>query len=166
MPGLLAVDPGIRGTGLALFDRGEKAPRLTSNICPIHSDTWGKRLHYVLTLYEEFLYQHKPGEVFIEQPEAWLNTKLGLMAARNGDLVKLAMITGALYWATVGFGADCNTVLPSQWKGRKSKDDVHSVILRLIPTLQKPKRTTHELDAVGLGLYAKGYIKQGSKRNV
>lgn len=163
MSGLLAVDPGIRGTGLALFNRGELYPVKTRTITPDPSQLWQNRAQSLVTDYESFLLTNKPTEVYLELPVFFIGSQRGIKTARNGDLVKLAMLAGMLYWVSLAYGADVNAIEPSVWKGRKSKEDSHTLIRRILPHLPE-KVSGHAMDAVGIGLYAKKYIYQGIRK--
>lgn len=150
----LAVDPGIRGTGLALFSYSDMYPKLVANICPRSEDTWEVRAHYVCTLFEEFLHKHRPADVYIEQPQFLGMSREGIMCARNGDLVKLSMLSGALFWCASSSGCKLFLLTPQQWKYKTSKEKSHAVIRSKLPLLKARKYTEHELDAIGIGLYA------------
>lgn len=166
MPGLLGVDPGIRGTGLALFTRQELYPVKVSNLCPIHEDPWGKRSDYITQHFEDFIYKNRPGEMYLELPVFFGSTKRGLQAARQGDLVKLAMLAGMLYHIAHSNGVEVYTIEPIEWKGRKNKEDGHKAVLKILPNLanNKPKLSEHVLDACGIGLYGKGLIARGLRK--
>lgn len=150
----LAIDPGIRGTGLALFEYGEMYPVKVSNVCPVQSDPWENRLHYVCTLVEEFIMKNRPADCYIEQPAFMGSTREGIMCARNGDLVKLCFLAGAIYWVCSGANCKMFLVTPQQWKWRTKKSDAHIVLRKKLPLLKNRKYTEHELDAIGIGLYA------------
>lgn len=153
MSTLLAVDPGIRGTGLALFERGKLYPVKVTCITPVSYDDWQDRAKYVCTVFEEFIVLNKPTEIYLEQP-AFFPTREGIFSAKGGDLVKLSMLMGMLYWISISYGAECSTVLPTAWKYRTNKEANHAYTLGKLPALPKRKYTEHELDAIGIGLWA------------
>lgn len=150
---MLSVDPGIRGTGLALFEQNNKYPKVVTCLTPEHKEPWEKRFHWVCTMFEDFLIRHRPGECYLEQPTFFAQSKEGLHAARSGDLVKLSMLAGALYWLAVANSIEVYTVLPSTWKWRNNKSKTHDKIRSLLPALTK-RYNEHEYDAIGIGLFA------------
>jgi len=84
----------------------------------------------------------------------------GLAAARDGDLVTLAHLVGCIHGKLVPF-ATCTfaPVLINDWKGSLPKDICESRIKSLLPKWKPTTTTTHEIDAVGIGLYCKGLFE-------
>jgi Holliday junction resolvasome RuvABC endonuclease subunit len=158
---LLCIDPGIRGTGLALFTLSEPYPCKVQTIVPNPKDSWNSRAYQCVTSFENFLMRHKNiAEVYLELPAFFAGTKRGIQAARNGDLVKLAMLTGMLYWVVISNSIEINTVDPIEWKGTRSKEASHKLIRNVLPHLDR-NISEHALDAIGIGLYAKRFIHKG-----
>lgn len=166
---LIGVDPGIRGTGVALFDREDKYPIATVSLEPEPTDPWDKRAYHIVTSFETFVLKHRPVECYIEQPVFFFQTQRGLQAAHSGDLVKLSMLAGMLFWVALYNNIEVYTVEPVEWKGRSNKEKSHTLIHKTLPYLHqapgiKRKLSEHEMDAIGLALYGKGIIKRGNRR--
>ncbi len=85
----------------------------------------------------------------------------GMVTARSGSLVKLISLYGAILGASSGPGSfQFVPVHIADWKGQCPKDIIkHRVLKRLSPLGWQPTTgTTHEMDAVGIGLYIKGHL--------
>jgi len=155
---LISIDPGVRGTGVALWTPQKIEPLYTHLLQPDPKLVWSQRMNYICDRLENLLYKYKPKDAIIEQP-LFLRSRVGIAAAASGNLVKLAMIAGAIMRVCIDYGCTTNTVLPARWKGRKKKEETEKVIRLLLPDLQAKDHNV--LDAVGIGLYHKGYIRGG-----
>lgn len=98
--------------------------------------------------------------VFIEWP-SFFGSAIGHAAAARGDLVKLTFgagfVCGELHSI---FGCKTEPILVNDWKGQLPKDEVTRRI-RSIIGVKKCRNLgikTHAWDAVGIGLYAKGFF--------
>lgn len=156
---IIAIDPGIRGTGIAVFSAGELYPTRTRLLLPNFDKPWVDRMVEICTELEDIIHQHKIKIAMIEQP-TFMRSKHGLATAANGSLVKLAMLAGALLWVCAGVGVDCDTVLPVVWKGKRPKEDTQKTIYKLLPDMA-PHLNHNVMDAIGIGLYYKGAMKGG-----
>ena len=154
----ITIDPGVRGTGVALWIPQAKEPVKTYLFEPYAKDAWSVRLGYICDRLEDCLYKNKPKEAIIEQP-VFMRSREGIGSAASGNLVKLAMIAGALFRVCLDYGCDTNTVFPARWKGRRSKDTVETAIRKILPNLKAKNHNV--IDAVGIGLWHKGYLKAG-----
>jgi hypothetical protein len=163
----LAVDPGINGTGWAVFEKGPKfnqkaAPVASGSIePPDHKEDWSSRAIEIIRELEFRIKEWRIAMVYIEQPQFFEGGK-GLPAARDGDLVSLSMLTGMILgylYANVGC-IPCPIPVHT-WKGSLPKSVCNNrVLLKMKALGWKPvTNTTHELDAVGLGLFAKGQFQ-------
>jgi hypothetical protein len=161
---LLAVDPGIRGCGVAVFEDGV----LTScSYVKNSSTTEGpvsiKAAKMALRVARDVF--AKPDSLVLEWPQVYRESHRSKRKADPNDLLGLAAIHGAL----VAFFSNTTMVyevLPSEWKpsGMKKDATAFRVASRLSPEEQKvldscncPRSLIHNVvDAVGIGLHAVG----------
>ena len=160
----VAVDPGLRGCGVAMFDDGvlmsawyEKNPELT-----------GDGMEAILAM--AMAVRHAAAdEVVVEFPHVYAGSK---SKGDPHDLLVLAAIDGAIgAFATIPLGgrdgAKVRHVFPSEWKGQLDKDACwHRVEGRL---QEFEKRIIHwpcaslrhnVQDALGIGLFAVGRFER------
>jgi hypothetical protein len=152
-------DPGLSGTGLAVFDG------LTLIECE------------QVTGYKEYSWQENcmsisvgvgllcealnPAEFYFELPQFMQNAG---KTNYSGDFVKLCMVTGAIHQEVGGVRhVDKIIAVPiPSWKGNVPKPmmakRIKSHCDRLHFTIP-PKASTHEIDAIGIGLYCLGLMK-------
>lgn len=169
--GFLSIDPGLNGTGWAVWDR-EKADKLVK---PIASGSvpgtnaaseLTSRCAWICTALNLICHQFSVLEVAVEMPQFMEGSSKGMAAARDGDLVSLSILVGAIcgnMWKVQNgqsktFGWTTHLVSVSQWKGNLKKDICLERVERLLPKWRSSTDTTHEADAVGLGLYCKGFF--------
>lgn len=157
---ILAVDPGAGGTGWALLNSNDG--RLV-DYGTIHgrSKVWEVKAVEILKDYKELLSKKCIGKAYIESP-VFMRGYGGYTTASTGDLVKLAMLCGALYFLT----AECvptKLVVPSKWKGQLPKKVCNYRVLRILQqqSTYSPlaRISNHALDAIGLGFWSLGRFK-------
>lgn len=157
---LATVDPGLIGTGIAIwrdFAR-DSVPYKISVLCPSRKLPWLARCHILkqklLTVYE----QYNVCRVYCELPAYFGSSAVGHAAAQRGDVVKLTFAAGMAAAAIWEFGGDFETVEINAWKGQLPKEVVERRIRRLIGYKDGfgDKIKTHAWDAVGIGLYLGG----------
>jgi hypothetical protein len=86
----------------------------------------------------------------------------GGVAARRGDLVKLALTAGAIATAIKIQFPRCKVIMVPviQWKGNAPKEITNRRVCELMGWPQSDiKKQNHELDAVGIGLHALGIFR-------
>lgn len=163
----VTIDPGLGGTGWALWSRES-----FSRLVPPHSSgsielpssmddwPWQRRATQLAGLLWQVLSCRAVGELYIEEP-AFHESGHGIAAARSGDLIKLAVTAGILVGAGCGAGNPPLTpiMVPiSSWKGSVSKDIIAQRVMKRLPNWKPSTKTTHEMDAVGIGLFVKGHL--------
>lgn len=170
MKRLLAVDPGLNGTGWAMWDASvnKDRPVRTGVIMPPRNATLGVRMQVILehlnVAAEERIriprtddesiadawYTH----LVVEMP-AFQSGATRSMGWQTGDLQKLTLLVGYLvhdHWSRV------TLITPAQWKGQLPK----AVVQRRIEKRLGPKACdrlgikTHAWDAVGIGMHIRG----------
>lgn len=104
------------------------------------------------------VFQEKTNAYFIEQPQ-YMPGGVGITAAERGDLIKLAMLAGGIC-SRISYNHASTPWFPvpvSEWKGQLAKDICADRASRKLNMSFKGK-TTHEADAIALGLYCKGFF--------
>lgn len=158
----LSMDPGVNGTGYAVWRAGSYwdvlEPPVSTGIITAHTSTsWDQRARQIVQgLSERVLVRYSGWDfMYLEYPE-FFDSGGGQMVARRGDLVKLAVLTGAL-WGY--FGVDRARLIPvHEWKGQLPKSVVSARIRRLLGRDACRDFQSHVWDAVGVGLFAKGHF--------
>lgn len=165
---ILCVDPGLNGTGWAVFDRkdGSITPPIASGSISVERNKhpWWTEAHNIAGLVKNQCSRYGCFCVYVELPKFFESAGAGMSAARDGDLVKLAVLTGLIFGtctAPPGNGKIVPVVI-ADWKGQLPKDICNARVLKKIqakfPKWKPTTNTTHELDAVGIGLFVKGWF--------
>jgi len=153
----LSIDPGTNGTGWASWDeknwRKLVPPLNTGVIFPPRSLNWQDKVEFVAKQFEK--YPKIPTiKVYIEYP-AFHESFGGEVVARSGALVKLTYLVGFI---SSRF-PKVLLVPVRNWKGQLPKTVVEERIRKLLGPVVCSSFKTHIWDAVGIGLYAKGFFK-------
>jgi hypothetical protein len=161
LPGqnVLFVDPGITGTGLALFAPldGSKPIRHEARMGSTYPGDWQDRAHYLKDWFAETIFilrKHLIHRVVIEMPRTFGSAK-SYAATLEGSLSKLVFLIG-LYDSEVVRHVGRRSILvePDVWKGQLPKKVVDGRIARE----GWGKYSNHTSDAVGMGLAALGRL--------
>lgn len=159
---ILTIDPGLGGTGWALWELEKFSllvPPLDSGAITIARGDrpWWWHCIEVAQHVQCIMQQSGASTVYVEQPQFMEGGK-GLAAARDGDLVKLTSIFGAIMGICNNQNrAFCPVPIP-EWKGNMPKEVFEPRIRSKLPRWSPKTKTTHEMDAVGIGLFVKGYL--------
>jgi len=121
-------------------------------IIPERKLEWEAKAYAVAARLSELCVLFKCSEGYIEYP-AFFQAHGACGVANSGALVKLAWFVG-LVCGTLPFAPKLVTV--GNWKGQLPKKVVQQRILRILP---KVKATSHDWDAIGIGLFIKGDLK-------
>jgi Holliday junction resolvasome RuvABC endonuclease subunit len=170
----LSVDPGLNGTGWAIWDDGQnirkeltKTPwRLVDHgaFTP-RGDSIQERVALVCSHIRNILLSRVLVEgvrectVAVEHPQYFAGA--GATNA-SGALVTLAMTVGAVLAATSTLANTHPLLVPLSWKGNLPKEICCKRIIERVrrdPAYYKWKpntNTTHEIDAIGIGLHLQG----------
>lgn len=142
----MTIDPGISGTGYAVWQ--DDILKDHGVITYGYGDWYCKTqaIAKKLSTYANF---YKIKKAHIEYP-AKFGGAGGDMVAAAGDLVKLAFFVG---YTTNALGCPVELVEVIKWKGQLPKEIVKQRIKKLIPNC---KATSHDFDAIGIGLYTLG----------
>jgi hypothetical protein len=165
MHSLLALDPGLGGTGYALWIARKRAEHTRRHWAPDQAgvidlrgdyakEEWWVRCHTIAELIKLLLPSERTNIVceFTEYHQAAHR----VMSWKTGDLQKLTFLSGVIYAVTRP-----NPFLPivtSGWKGQLSKRLVEERIRTRLgrQTCERLGIKTHAWDATGIGLWALG----------
>lgn len=157
-PAVITIDPGIEGTGLAIWSMNEWAvetiPLATYVLVPIKGKDWVSAvedLHYKII---PILEKHNVQKGYCEFPQ-YFTSAVGHAATAKGDIYKLSCLVGVFMGAMLSRKTNLILVQVNQWKGQLPKDVVISRLLRRQPRLAELNIKTHAWDAVGLAYYKK-----------
>jgi hypothetical protein len=157
----ISLDPGLSGTGVAVWCGS--VLQFTKNFSFHGFDEWHHNAAVLLSYIKEEVIERFSPKFYCYELPAFIQR--AQMQNAKQDIVKLTMFAGMLHGLFLGEVCDLDTVEPIRildWKGQVPKDlmnertkiaiaknPAHS-ILKTVP------KTTHELDAIGIGFYALG----------
>lgn len=147
------IDPGSDGTGIAFFQHNYL---IKSESFDSKKAMWRDKCDEICYKVDAFINYYHPKTpqipVICEQPE-FFETFKGLTAAKSDSLVKLTTLYGR-FWQIAHNRSCIFGCLPAKkWKGQLNKVQTANRIEKLIG---KSFSTTHECDAVGIGLFLQG----------
>lgn len=161
----ITIDPGIGGTGVAVWDYdyfGRLVPPIAStSFGGKVKNGWENSVAEISRQFGIYVRLYMPEKIYFELP-ALMNSAVGHIASQKGDLVKLAIAAGAIIGAAAFTARTSFEAIPvATWKGQLPKAESTRRILERLPrgyfaSYYKP--TSHEIDAIGIGLHVKGCL--------
>lgn len=154
---LLAIDPGVIGTGWAVFNKEHKLLIAHGTVRPLNkSKDWLDRaIEVTERLFTATVEEYPIENIYIECPR-FMGGTAGLMVASRGDLVKLCLLTGMiLCTVTQNISPTIALPEPSEWKGQLPKEVCQERIEKILKRSFKGD-SNHAVDAIGIGLWALG----------
>lgn len=158
---LLCVDPGLRGCGVALFDKGE-----LFNATWVQNPLLSGRGPVVWARMAEAVWRWAPHpariqKLYVEMPRVYP----GMPKTDPNDLLDLAGVLGAVVSKVnpdlVGW------TFPSEWKGQLPKEVMNERVKKHMTDGEKRKVVSvgaldhNTYDAIGLGMYFLGRTQKG-----
>lgn len=168
---LLAIDSGTNAIGYAIWKNntfGELTiPDIAKVFIPekkffledIKPDVlWLKKTEIITYKIDVLLRTQRITDMYIEWPATY-NSSFGRAVSGHGDIQKLSFMIGQTVNECVKRGINYYLVPVVKWKGSLSKKVVNERIIKAIGNTSKDgiKFDSHAFDAVGIGLYAKGF---------
>ena len=155
----ISIDPGTP-SGYAVWDDKtfrELVPPIKWGVTDAgpKSEPWNLRTDITILSLQTLLDDYRPRVVYCEQPVLMAESVAGQAAARRGDLVKLAMAVGRINQICADRMIPFRLIDVARWKGQLSKEMVEKRIRRKLPDLEA---RSHAWDAVGIGLFVKGFF--------
>ena len=161
LPYTLSIDPGFgSGTGWALWENKDWKkcyPPIDFGVLKAsgQGNEWVNRC-LILGDAVSFIMQRGVASVYCEFP-ALFNSAGSHMATAQGDIFKLAFLVGVYANVAHQYRASFYPVEVAAWKGQMGKDVVAERIGKRLH--EEPwSYPSHSNDAVGIGLYAKGFF--------
>lgn len=143
---ILTIDPGISGTGWAVFSKQFVTPIAHGIIYPKEKEI-SKKFNYIVSYLQLIVKKMGVRQVYIEFP-SYFQSAGGRVTAASGALVKLSNLVGAIM-----FALEAKPIKVAQWKGQLPKEVVIKRIKKILPNC---KAKSHDWDAIGIGLYVLG----------
>jgi hypothetical protein len=171
---LAAVDPGIRGCGVAVFEGGVLA------LCQyvVNPMEAGGGADAAATMAREVYYaidRFRPRALVVEWPRVYATAiRLGRSKSDPNDLLALAGVDAAIAALCAdhisGLGS-VTSYAPSEWKGQVPKEvmlgRIRSKLTRmeddLVDAVKPASKRHNAIDAVGIGLHHIGRLKGAIK---
>ena len=148
----LTVDPGISGTGWALWNDQWGFVK-ADNIFARKRDNWVDAALEIEYELKKVIAKNHVTWGAIEFPK-YFDSVGGNMIAKRGDLLKLTFLVGMLYSSF----EECQIVPVNTWKGNLQKEVVIGRIGNRLSQETCMKLDKHMWDAVGIGLFLKGEL--------
>lgn len=164
----MSVDPGVTGTGIAIWEANDWKFKLTNpiwvgNLYPNKDSGFNDKVSDILTKIYDLTQKYGVTEIWCEMPE-FFDDAGGHMAAKKGDLTKLTFFVGAIHGFCIFNGIKFHPVTPSTWKGQTSKEQVIRKIEYILPSIVNLNPKSHSYDAIGIGLWAQEFYKRDLKK--
>lgn len=143
----MTVDPGLGGTGWALFESFDKPPS-HYGVLEDRKGKWVDRARRIANDFGGLVRGFENPAVIIEWPGFWGGSVKSFASMERGDLFKLCFLIGNM-------SAWCENpphlISPQVWKGQLSKEAVKNRIIRAYGAEWK-EVGDHIADAIGIGL--------------
>ena len=158
---LLAIDPGLQGTGVAIWKGDGTVPMFTA---VLHSHQprgadWIDRTDSLALQVRALVKDHDIRHVVCEFMEMHQSARAQMMW-KTGDFQRTLFLIGTFHGVTK-HRSTFKVVPPSEWKGQLPKSVVITRIRKLFGelTCRRLKIESHAWDAVGIGLWHRGILK-------
>lgn len=157
---IMAVDPGLQGTGVAIF-RPEKfgtMPTMVDILKAPKDGDWWTRCH-ALSKAIANLVPNPYGTTVVCEMTQYMQAAHRQMSWKTGDMQRLTFLIGCLFATLQADGyTEFLPVETSGWKGQLPKKIVEDRIKRKLgaKACRNLGLKSHEYDAVGIGLWAMG----------
>lgn len=162
MPSLLAIDPGLQGTGVAIWKGKTSTPILADVLTSrgAESKEWIDRVNRIAIQVQELAIEHNVRHIVCEMMEMHMSARAQMMW-KSGDFQRTLFLIGAIYGVCESFIVGFDVTPPSQWKGQLPKSVTIKRVRRILGdrTCERLGIDKHAWDAVGIGLWHMGYMK-------
>lgn len=169
MARFITIDPGLTGTGWAIWDtKTQIAPLLAGVwVAPQKEKgrdlTWLNRCHWLALKLGMTCAAVGVEACWIEYP-IFFDDAEGHMGMKKGDIPKLIMLVGAMSYALHLGDVVCHLPSVREWKGQLSKQQVRIRCIKRLGEETCRGLKSHDWDAVGIGLWVQRLLtlKSGS----
>ena len=150
----LTIDPGIQGTGYAVWDFKGTLIKCGVIVAP-GKYIWEEKMHSIA--HELTNHTYRCEKVYIEYPQKFGGV-MGDMVSNKGDLGKLFTCAGYF----IGYLRCPFELVPvNKWKGQLPKRIVNQRVEKILSEKEQMLLSvnhSHDWDAVGIGLYVQGRL--------
>jgi hypothetical protein len=152
----ISVDPGVEGAWAAwpVAQHAELQPPQSTGLVVPPDGKWMDRVWVLPQAIDNLCKLTRVRRIVCEWPK-FHECAPGQVVAATGSLVKLACSVGMIMEVARRHQASFVPIEIADWKGQMTKKAVEARILKRFPLL--PLKS-HEYDAVGIGLYHKGFF--------
>lgn len=160
MSALMAIDPGLQGTGYAIWNTNKKTAPYRVGVLNGGKGDWQTRVDRIALAIRKLCREENVDRIICEMMEHY-NTASSQMAWSKGDLQRTMFLIGTLHGVTRKQVPYFRLVTPREWKGQLPK----SVTIQRVEKALTAKQCrnlgikTHAWDAVGIGLWHLGVIE-------
>jgi hypothetical protein len=153
----------MSGLGWATWDQDEwddlVAPVEFGTLYPTSNEDWLQEVFSIVGKLQDRISWRRVKAVYCEEP-VYFGSLRGDAAARGGSLVKLSVAVGAItqMCKTQAPHADVELVAVRDWMGQLAEETMRKRITKRLGEEATKKVKSHAWDAVGIGLYKKGYF--------
>ena len=162
MRNLMAIDPGLQGTGVAIWTKDRPVPVLATVLTSkgAESKDWIHRVSRISEQIQDLAMEHDVQEVVCEMMEMHMSARAQMMW-KSGDFQRTLFLIGAMYGVTESFVVKWSVTPPSQWKGQLPKSITIKRVRRILGDRACARLgiDKHAWDAVGIGLWHMGAMK-------
>lgn len=157
MSKLIAIDPGLRCSGVAFFVNGKlERAFLARGSKAAGTQAWLDMAKAIKQECIEYAEIDKFDELVLEFPQVYRSK---YQKGDPNDLLQLAAVVGVI--AATGFYTKINYFLPREWKGQVTKEITEARVkkklskeeLGRIELTKNKKLNTNIWDAIGIGIY-------------
>ena len=167
----VTIDPGLGGTGYAFwnwktFQRNVRnrngsdiqnqyaTPMLTdSGTIKAGGGSWEYRCGSIILRLQTLIRNPDLSIKYVlVEGQAYFESGKGQASAKTGSLIKLVHMAGAIHGMCTA-NIIAHKIVPVTWKGQLNDRKVAS---RVRAVIKRPFNTSHEVDAVGIGLFLQG----------
>ena len=159
---IVSIDPGIEG-GWACWEAKwwsrQTIPIETGLVKPrVKSKDWMTRLDSSIDQWWGLVNDHPEWRhMLIEWPK-FMESGGGQTVARTDALVKLAVCAGRIVEVFKASAIEVTPVPVADWKGQLPKEVINKRIVKRLGPEPCEDFQTHAWDAVGIGLWGKGFL--------
>lgn len=156
---MMAIDPGLQGTGYAIWHRDPRVPDEAGVLRGPRGPDWMARVDHIAVNISELVRNYEVRHIICEQMEHF-GTAQSSMSWKTGDLQRTVFLIGTIHGMT-RLRCRFELVTPREWKGQLPKSVTIARVRRALgrDTCRGLCIETHAWDAVGIGLWKKGVIQ-------
>ena len=150
----ISVDPGISGTGVAVWDDDKQVPTW---VVPMKHKTKDEYMAHFNKLFNLKVITH----CVCENATYFQGDDRGEVTLRSGKLIKLAQFIGGIQEVCRANHVTVELVTPQKWKGQLPKRITIKKVMQHWPSVPfnpKKESDSHMFDAIAIGMWKLGLL--------